>query len=181
MSGAMNVVGSGTSDDIDEATTASPKLGGSVGRDDLKLFDGIETNGEGGALATTLFAEEGIVVVGTVDGDVVVDPFIAVNGDLVPIGTLHDSDTGRKRDKAEEIAAVVGQIAYRLLVEVSGLFDLTGFNDGRLFFDVDGLLKLGQTELQGERNGLTDGEIETFADERSEAGGLNSDFVAAER
>ena len=61
------------------------------------------------------------------------------------------------------------------------MFDLTGFNDGCFFFDVDGLLKLGQTELQGERDGLADGKIETFADQRSEARGLDGDFIAAKR
>ena len=98
---------------------AAPELGvGALGHHH-HLLDRVQVEGEGRALAAALLAEERVVEVGAVHGDVVGDALLAVDGQLVAVGALHDGHAGRELREVEEVAAVVRQAAERLLVDAS--------------------------------------------------------------
>ena len=179
--GAVQAVGAGLGDHVDEPAGAASEFGGRAVGHHLHFLDGVQAHGKGGALAAALLAEEGIVVVGAIDGDVVVDALLPVDGDLVAIGSLHDGDAGGEGNQAEEVASVIGQIFDRSRVEVGGAFDAAGFEDGRFGGDGDDLFDLGDAQREGERDGLAHRQVEPFADGGAETGRLHGDFVGAER
>ena len=88
--------------------------------DDHDLLDRVEVEREGGPLAAALLAEERVVEVGAVDGDVVLDALLAVDRKLVAVGTLHDRDARRQLREVEEVAAVVREALDRRPVSMLG-------------------------------------------------------------
>lgn len=75
-------------------------------------------------MAATLFAEERVVVVGAVDGDVVGDALLTGHGEHIAVRTLRHGDAGREEREGEEVAAVVRQGRNDGLAEARGRFGL---------------------------------------------------------
>ncbi|HEX7679188.1 MAG TPA: hypothetical protein VF713_13745 [Thermoanaerobaculia bacterium] len=91
---AVQIVRARLRDDVDEAGHRASELGiGAVGDDD-HLFHGVEVEGEWRPLSAALLAEERVVEVGAIDGDVVRNTFLTVDRQLVAVGSLHDRDAG---------------------------------------------------------------------------------------
>ena len=107
---AVDRVGAGLGHDVDEAAGTASELGGRAVGHHLEFLDRVETDRKGRPLAAALLAEERVVVVRAVDRHVVVDALLAVDRNLVAVGTLHDGDSRRERHEAQEVAAVVRQI-----------------------------------------------------------------------
>ena len=84
------------------------------------LLHGVEIEGEGRALAAALLAEEGVVEVGPVHGDVVVNAPLPGDAQLVAVRSLDDGSPRGQQRQVEEVAAVVGQVPHRLLGQARG-------------------------------------------------------------
>ena len=111
------LVRAGLGDDVDEAALRAAELGvRAVGHDD-HFLDGVEVERERGTLAAALLAEERIVEVRAVDGDVVGDALLSVDGQLVAVRTLDDGHAGRELGQLEEVAAVVRQVRHGFFVD----------------------------------------------------------------
>src|SRR5713101_2779403 len=107
----MNRVRAGLRDDVNESSGASSELSRCAIRHHLKLLDGVQAHREGRTLAAALFAEEGVVVIRPVDGHIVVDALLSIDGDLVAVGSLHDGDAGGQRNQTQKIPSVVRKVA----------------------------------------------------------------------
>ncbi len=100
---AVRLVRAGLGDDVDHAACGAAELGRRSRRDDLELADGFERDVNGSALTASLLAEEAVVVVAAVEADVVEDPALAGETDLVSIGPLDDADAGGECEQILEL------------------------------------------------------------------------------
>src|SRR5262249_24217143 len=114
----VSAVGSGLGHHIDEASGTAPEFGGRAIGHHLEFFDRVETDGERRALAAALFAEEGGVVVGALDRNIVINTLFPVGRNLIAIRTLNDRNARRERPAAEEITAIIREIMDRALIEI---------------------------------------------------------------
>src|SRR6185295_16582265 len=103
-------IGAALGDGVDKPAGASAELGRGADRDHLEFLDRFEANGERRALAAALLAEERVIGVGAVNREIVLDPFVPVDRDLVAVRALDDRYTGRKLHKLAEIAPVDRQV-----------------------------------------------------------------------
>src|SRR6202022_2406633 len=125
-----------------------------------------------------LLAEEAVVIVATVERDVVEDSALAVDVDLVAIGALDDADARGKGEEVFELAAHDGRGGYGLLVQRGGRRCCDDV-DQRGRADDDGLGGAGDLEGKLERCGATDGEVEILLDGGGEAALRDLDDVAS--
>src|SRR4029450_8275662 len=95
-------------DDVDGATAAPAEFRARAGGDDLELLDGLHRDVNGRALAAGLFAEEPVVGVAAVEADVVEDPALPVEIDLVAVRPLRDTHAGSEGQEVFEFAAQYG-------------------------------------------------------------------------
>ena len=150
--GAAQLVAARLGDDVDEAAAGTAELGvGPLGHHD-HLLHGVEIEGEGRALAAALLAEEGVVEIRAVHGDVVVDPPLPGDAQLVAVRSLDDGGARRQQGQVEEVAAVVGQVPHRLLGQARGRPAPGDVHRGHRGLD-DDRLHLGH-HLQGQFHGL---------------------------
>ena len=180
--GAVELVGAGLGDHVDEAARTAPELRrGAVGHH-LKFFDGVQAYREGRALAAALLAEERIVVIRAIDGDVVVDAFLAVDGNLIAVRTLHDRDSRRERDQAEEVAPVVRQVAYRARYRDRWSSPL-GTSQESALRRLRTLPARRSDKLNGRVSEMDwpTAKSKPFAHQRAEVGGLGCHFVRTKR
>ncbi len=178
---AVDFVGSRFRHDIDEAAgTASELRGRAVGHH-LEFLHRVQVHRERGTLSAALLAEERIVVVRSVDGDVVVDAFLAVDRNLIAVGALHNRHAGRERNEVEEIAPVVRQRVERLGIDVGRALDFVGLDDGSFGRNRDRLLRGGDAEHERKADRLPDGEIDSIPHLSCEVRSLYGDLIAAER
>src|SRR5207245_4905320 len=105
----MNGVGSGFRDDVDDASGAAAELRVGAARRDLEFLDSFQRDVNRGALASHLFAEESVVVVATVEADVVGDAPLPVDIDLVAVRTLSTADAGGQCEQVCEFAPGCGR------------------------------------------------------------------------
>ena len=112
---SAQLVGARLRDDVDEPARRAPELRVRTARDDHDFLHRIEIERERRALAAALLAEERVVEVGAVHGNVVVDPALSRDRQLVAVGPLHDRDVGREQGEVDVVAAVVRQAGHRLL------------------------------------------------------------------
>src|SRR5262249_40083151 len=104
---SVQVVRSRLGHDVDEARRGAAELAvGAVGHDD-DLLDRVQVERKGRTLAAALLPEEGIVEVGPVDRDVVLDSLLAVDRQLVAVGALDDRDA---RSQLGEVEVVVLEV-----------------------------------------------------------------------
>ena len=137
--------------------------------DDDHFLHGVEVERERGTLAAALFAEERIVEVRAVDGDVVGDALLAVDRQLVAVRPLHDGHAGRELGHLEEVAAVVRKVGHRLFIEARRAFRARRLDERRLGGDDDlfGDRGLRQLDVDGAR--LADAEVDALHGLRVEA------------
>src|ERR1700674_4989639 len=89
--GAVDGVGAGFRYDVDYATRTAAELRvGAAGRD-LKLLHGFQGDIDRRALASHLLAEESVIVVASIEADVVEDAALPVDVDLVAVRSLGDA------------------------------------------------------------------------------------------
>ena len=111
---AVKLVGAGLGDDVDEAAARPSEFRVGAVRHDDEVLHRVEIEREGRPLAAALLAEEGVVEVGAVHRDVVVDAALAAHADLVAVGALHDGHVRRESGVVEDVASVVRQSLDRL-------------------------------------------------------------------
>ena len=108
----VQLVGAALGDDVDESAARAAELGVGALRDHDHLAHGVEIERERRALSAALLAEERIVEVGAIDGDVVVDAALSADAEHITVGTLRDRDVRRERREVEIVAPVVGKPAH---------------------------------------------------------------------
>ena len=108
----MKLIGATLGNHVHESTARSSELGVGPLRDDDHLTHSVEVEGERWALTTALLAEERVVEVRAIDGDVVVNAALSTDRDHVTVGSLRDGDVGCEQRKIEIIASVVRQSGY---------------------------------------------------------------------
>ena len=178
--GAVDVVGPGLGDDVDEAAAAASELGRSALGHHDDLLDRIQVEGEGGPLAAALLTEEGVVEVRAVDGDVVGDALLAVDRELVAVGALNDADPWSELGEIEEVPPVVGQPPDRRVVDAGRALRARGLHEGDVGGDHHLLLHRRHLQDQGEVHRLPDREVQPLPDEGGEAGHGHGHAVGAE-
>ena len=102
---AAQRVGAGFGDDVDDAAGGAAELGRRSRRDDLEFLDRVQRDVDRGPLSAGLLAEKAVVVVTTVEADVVEDAALSGKGDLVAVRPLDDADARRERQEVLELAA----------------------------------------------------------------------------
>ena len=113
-------VGARLGDDVDESAAGAPEFRVCSLGNHNDFRDGVQIEGEGGALTPALLAEEWVVEIGAVYRDIVVDAALSGNGQFVSVRSLHDAHAGSQERKVQKIAPVVGQVLYRLLGQAGG-------------------------------------------------------------
>ncbi len=104
-------------DHVDDAAGRAAELGRRAGRDHLEFLDRVERDVDRRALPAGLLAEEAVVVVAAVEADVVEDPALTGERDLVAIRPLDDADAWGQGEEILELAAEDRQCLHRSLVE----------------------------------------------------------------
>ena len=118
--GARELVRARLRDDVHEASRGAPELRGRPLVHDDDFLDRVLVEGESGSLAAALLAEEGVVEVRPVHGNVVEDPPLSADVEDLAVRTLRDGDARREERVVEEVAAVVGQVVDDFLGEPVG-------------------------------------------------------------
>ena len=113
--GTRKLVGARLCDHVHKPARRPPEFGRGALIDHNDLLDRVLAEGEGGTLAASLLAEEGVVEVGAVDDEVVEDPPLAVDVEFVAVGSLRDGYTRREQRQVQVVAPVVGQSVHHLL------------------------------------------------------------------
>ena len=129
--GARELVRARLRDDVHEASRGAPELRGRPLVHDDDFLDRVLVEGEGGPLAAPLLAEEGVVEVRSVHGNVVEDPPLSSDVENRAVRTLRDGDARREERVVEEVAAVVGQVVDDLLGEPVGTRRVLGVDERR--------------------------------------------------
>ena len=106
---AVELVGAGLGDGVDDAAGGLAKLGRIAGDGRLELLDGIEREDVGGAdRPTARFGKEGLLVIRPVHQVGVVNPGDTTVGDQAGISV--GRDVGRKQDEVIPATAVDGEV-----------------------------------------------------------------------
>ena len=166
---AVQIVGPGLGDDVYDASRGPAELGAGSGGDDLEFLDGIHRDVDGGALPAVLLAEESVVVIPPVQADVVEDPSLAVEIDLVAVRSLNNADAGGQGEQVLKLAAEHGRGLYSALVQRGAGFCLCGVENRRPR-NRNGLLHRRYFQRERQRDGLAHRECKILLDQRSEAG-----------
>ena len=118
-------------DDVHEAARGAPELRRRPLAHDDDFLDGVLVEGEGRALPAALFAEEGVVEVGSVHGNVVEDPPLSPDVEDFAVRTLRHGHARSEERVVEEVAAVVGQVVDDLFGKPMGTRRVPGVDEGR--------------------------------------------------
>ena len=84
----MDIVRSRLGDDVDNPSGRAPEFRIGAAGHYLELLHRVQRNVDRRALPALLLSEESVVVVATVQAHVVKDSTLAIEGDLVAVGTL---------------------------------------------------------------------------------------------
>src|SRR5262249_1671562 len=124
---------------IDEAARRTTELCRAAYGDDLKLLHRLKTDGELRPLAAALFAEERIIGVRAVNRNVVVNAFLAIDGNLISVRPLDNRDARREVDEAAEVTSIDRKVLYRSFIYKSALLASPNLDNRRIGFDRYGL------------------------------------------
>ena len=80
-------------------------------------------------MAAHLFAEEAVVVIATVEADVVEDAALAVDVDFIAVGSLRDADARSQRKEVFKLAPEDRGLRDRGFVQRGGRFGLCKLNN----------------------------------------------------
>src|SRR6266480_6951537 len=100
----MDVIRSGLGDDVDYSSSRAPEFRIGAACHHLELLHRIQCNVDRRALPTLLLTEESVVVVSAVQAHVIKDSTLAIEGDLVAVGTLGNRDAGRQGKQVFKLA-----------------------------------------------------------------------------
>ena len=175
---AMKGIGPGLGDDVDHTAAGASELGVRAARDDLELLDRFERDVDRRALTAGLLAEEAVVVVAPVERDVVEDPALPVDVDLIAVGPLRDADTRRERQQVFKLAAQHGCRRDSLLAK-RGRSGRGAHVDQRGRGDHHRLRRARHLQCQPQRRCQTDGQVQVLLNRRRKARLRDRDFVAA--
>jgi hypothetical protein len=117
---AMEIVGPGFGDDVDDTASATSEFGVGPARGDLEFLHGFQSDVNGRALAAHLFAKETVVVVPAVEADVVEDAALSVDIDFVAVRTLRNADAGSQSEQVFKLTAQNRSCGDRKLIESRG-------------------------------------------------------------
>lgn len=177
----MQVVRARLRDDVDEAGGGATELRiRAVGHHD-DLLDRIQVEGERWPLAPSILAEEGIVEVGAVHRDVVLDSLLAVHNQLFAIGALNGRHTRRELREIQEIVLEVGQVVDRPLLDARRSLRSRHLDDGGVGGHLDLLLHGRNFQPQRESDRLPDFELQPVADEGREPRKGDGHAIRAQR
>ncbi len=154
-----DVVAARFGDHVHDTARRAAEFGRRAAGDHLKLFHRVHRDVDRRTLASSLLAEEPVVVVAAVEADVVEDAALPGEGNLVAVGPLHDADTGRQRQQVLELPSENGRRLDRLLIQRRRNRGTRRLDDGRPA-DGDRFGDVPDREAQGEVEGLTDGEVD---------------------
>src|SRR5215203_2189064 len=90
----MNVIRTGLGNDVDDSARRTSKLSARASRNNLKLFYRLQCDIDRRALSAELFAKESVVVVASIERNVVEDSALTREIDFVAVGTLRNAYTG---------------------------------------------------------------------------------------
>src|SRR5579864_1036378 len=122
--GAMNVIGSGLGDDVDDRSAGASLFGAvGIGRDAKLLYD-FSGELEGSAIASASLGEESIVVVAAIDERSVLESANTAEGEIAIGGGGQAArilrDAGREQGEVGEAAAVQGEVIQGAFVKERG-------------------------------------------------------------
>jgi hypothetical protein len=178
--GAVNVVGAGLDADVDDddglgAEISLRLLGG------VEFLNGVERQRAGGGAGDAGVVDDGfavgVVVVGSVDDEIVVVGAVAVGGERVEAAagiTLH---AGMKREEILEVAALQGEFVDRLIRKDTAEYGVTGFGERGFVFDFYGFGDRADLEAEIDLDVVAGFDLDAFADELGEALRLDGDGV----
>src|SRR5260370_5871705 len=115
---------------VDTSAGSAAKFRAGAAGHNLKFLYGVQRDIDRSALAAHLLAKEAVVVVSAIQADVVEDASLAVEIDLVAVGSLDDAHAGCERQQVFKFASQYGSGAYRELVQRARRRRLRGFNHG---------------------------------------------------
>ena len=126
----VHVVGAALRDHVDESAARPAELGVRSLCYDDHLANRVEIERERWTLPSALLAEERIVEVCAIDGDVVVNAALSADAQHVAIGALSDRDVRSEKRQVEIIAPVVRQRAHDFGGEVRRFGRESGIDRG---------------------------------------------------
>src|SRR5258708_3428816 len=104
-SAAMHVVRARFGNDVYYAAGGAAEFRVGAGRDNLKLFNGLESYVDGRPLAAQLLSEESVIVIASVQTDVVENPALTCECNLVAVRTLNDAYARRESQQILEFTS----------------------------------------------------------------------------
>ena len=182
---AVQVIGAGLGDDVDDGAAGAALLGAVSGGGDAELLHDVGGDFVGGAIASARLGEESVVVVAAVDEEAVLESANAAEGEIAVGGGIEAArilrDAGREQGEVGEAAAVQGEIVQGALVEQRG--DAVGLSvdqDGRCG-DSHGFMWAGYGEVEIQRCGAANIHLQLGRDLRGHAFGGDAGGVIAGR
>ena len=148
--GAGQFVGARPGDHVDEPPGRAAELGGGALVHDHQLADRVLVEGERRPLAAALLAEERVVEVGPVHDEVVEDAALAVDVQLVAVGSLGDGRAGRQQRQVHEVAAVARHRVHDFLPQALGAGEVGGLDRGGQLAEDGDRLRGHQLEIEME-------------------------------
>ena len=133
---ALQRVRAGLRDDVDKSTSRSSEFRVRPLACHHHLLYCIQIECEGRPLAAALFAEERIVVVGSVDAHVIKDAALTGDREHVAVGALRHRNAWCEKGQCQKIATVIGQSAYHSGTEFGGCLR-AGRTNGSVRFVAD--------------------------------------------
>ena len=179
--GALEVVGARFGDDGHKTGGGAAEFGRRAVGDDDEFLHGVEVEGEGRALTAALLTEEGVVEVGTVDRNVVLDTLLTVDRKFVAVRTLNDRHTRGELGQLEEVAAVVGDAVDGFAIDFDRVLRARNFDQRRLGGDHDFFFGGHQLHLNIDGQGGAEVQLEAFAHQGVEAVEADRHLVRAKR
>src|SRR6266853_2681348 len=108
----MDVIRSRLSDDVNYSSCRASEFSVSAACHHLELFHRIQCDVDRGALTAFLLSKESVVVVATVQADVIKNAALTVEIDLVTVRALRDADARGQSKQVFKLAAEHRRRAY---------------------------------------------------------------------
>src|SRR6185369_11736795 len=109
---SVDGVGAGLRNHINDSAGGSTKLRRGSGRNHLEFLDRIQRNVDGSSLSAQLLSEKSVVVITTVQADVIENPALPGECDFVSVRTLDDTDTRRQSKQVFEFSSENRSLIY---------------------------------------------------------------------
>src|SRR5215472_15974229 len=174
----MQVIGAGLGDDVYNAAGSAAEFGSGAAGHHLKFLNCIQGNVDGCTLTACLFSEEAVVVITTVEADVVEDAALAGKTDFVAVRALNDGHTRSQGKQVLKFSSQHRCLADRKFIQGCAGLGLRSLNGGSTC-DFNGLTGGRDLQCDAQVNRLTDREIQILLDHLGEAGLGGRDRLAS--